>query len=94
MSLLFGNFLATLESPLEIVANNNVIASRTALGYSASFMNNVTEQSPRICTALYFANGTKQQMDEEIWIGIELSGQVGGGYDRVSQAIHTQLLMG
>lgn len=71
VSLLFGNFLATLESPLEIVANNNVIASRTALGYSASFMNNVTEQSPRICTALYFANGTKQQMDEEIWIGIE-----------------------
>ena len=71
MSLFFGYFLSTLEAPLEIIANDDIIATRAAFAFSNDFMNNLVLTLPKLCTYLFFANLTREELHSEIQVAIE-----------------------
>lgn len=64
VSLFFGYFLAVLEAPLEIMANDDVIAARFAFSHSTNFKSNLTIKTPEICVKLHFSNLTSDEFHE------------------------------
>mmetsp|Transcript_17193 Transcript_17193/g.49298 ORF Transcript_17193/g.49298 Transcript_17193/m.49298 type:complete len:645 (+) Transcript_17193:33-1967(+) len=55
VSCLFGYGLARLESPGEIVANDDVISTRAGVALSAQFVTDLSRKLPHVCLAVYFS---------------------------------------
>lgn len=55
VSCLFGYGLARLESPGEIVSNDDVIATRAGVALSTQFVTDLTRKLPHVCLSVYFS---------------------------------------
>jgi len=55
VSCFFGYGLARLESPGEIIVNDDVIATRAGLALSSAFVTDLTKKLPHVCLSVYFS---------------------------------------
>jgi hypothetical protein len=55
VSCFFGYGLARLESPGEIVTNDDVIATRAGVALSSAFVADLTKKLPHVCLSVYFS---------------------------------------
>ena len=63
VSCLFGYGLARLESPGEIVSNDDVIATRAGVALSTKFVTDLTRKLPHVCLSVYFSQNDLGEVD-------------------------------
>ena len=76
LSCVFGYWIAQIESPVEILQNDNVIASYTITARKIQILSNLTSVSPKICFNLFLNNVTvetliKSSLVDILYEGIE-----------------------
>ena len=54
VSLLFGFGLATLEAPGEVLTNNDIIATASAVALQEELLDTITEELPTICSNVFW----------------------------------------
>lgn len=64
VSILIGRCIATLESPLEIINNDAILARTAYVDFIAALLSNITSITPSVCLAFYLSNTTTESIND------------------------------
>ena len=64
VSILIGRCISTLESPLEIINNDAILAKTAYLNFIAALLANITSITPSVCLKFYLSNTTKESIND------------------------------